>query len=409
MHDIHTLELHETITDELRNYILAVRDGFLENPLTDEGLTWWLSNINGDATRLRAIYDPERPFGLADQPVATFSSWDATINTGRGLAPANLITDVTVQSSHRRRGLMKQLMLTDLHEARERGSVFAALTATDAVLYGRFGFGVSATARRLEIETGPRFQLHAEASGTCVFADLGRADEVRREIFAQFHTQQFFSVERPAFYFRSGFDWDKQSPRPERAAIHLDADSTPDGAVIFTVRDDHIEVRDLLGLNQTAELELLRMVANLEGVNRVIWPRCPNRRFPLTWALSDHRVVGTVSEYDTVWIRIMDVEQALTMRQFDNDGVATVAVRDPLGEVDGTYRVEVTDGVASVERTRAEPEMTINLASLAAVYSGLAHPMELLPSGTVSGSPEGLTKVGHLFAKDLPGVAAAMF
>lgn len=409
MHEIHTLELNETITPELRNYMAAVRDGFLEHPLSDEGMQWWLELVREDNTRLRAVYDPDRPYGLKDQPVATFSSWDATINTGRGLAPSNLITDVTVQATHRRRGLMKDLMLTDLDEARERGAVFSALTASDARLYARFGFGVSATALKLEIETGPRFRLHADTRGTSVFATIEDADQVRREIFEKFHANQFWSVERPSFYYRSGFDWYTQAKRPDRAAIHHDDNGVPDGAVTFNIKDDHIEICDLLGLTLSAELELLRLLANLEGHNKTIWPRCHNRRHPLTWALSDHRVVKTLAEYDTVWVRIMDVERALMLRSFDADGEVSLRVQDPMGEVTATYRIEVVDGAASVERTETAADASIELASLAAVYSGLAHPLELAASGTVSGSEEGLRKVGRLFAKDLPGVAAAIF
>lgn len=409
MHEITSLPVGETITPELHHYIRSVRDGFLEHPLTDEGLQWWLRNVREDGTRLRAVYDGNRPFGLAEHPVATFASWDGSLNTGRGLAPANLLTDVTVQASHRRRGLMKDLMLTDLAEARERGAVFSALTATDALLYARFGFGVSATARSLQIETGPRFQLHADPAGSCVFAEPGHADEVRRELFGAFHTQQFWSVQRPAFYFHSGFDWRAQTSQPVRAAIHLDAAGQPDGAVTFLIRDDHILIQDLLGLDQTAELELLRLLAGLEGVNQVRWPHCFNRRFPLTWALSDHRVVRTASEFDTVWVRIMDIERALQLRQFDADGVASLHIVDPLDEITGTYTVEVSDGEAAVTRSAREADLTINLASFAGVYSGLAHPFELAASGTVSGSAEGIARVGRLFAKDLPGVAAAIF
>lgn len=67
------------------------------------------------------------------------------------------------------------------------------------------------------------------------------------------------------------------------------------------------------------------------------------------------------------------------------------------------------DGVAAVERTDAEPDVTMQLATLAALYSGLAHPLELAAAGTIDGSHEGLMRVGTLFVKDLPGIAAAIF
>lgn len=409
VHKVETLELTDSISREMRDYVAAMRDGFFEPPVTDDGLEVWHHLVLADRTRLRAIYDETRPFGLRGHPVATFASWDSTINTGRELAPSNMITDVTVQASHRRRGLMNALMTTDLDEARERGAVFSALTATDARIYSRFGFGVSATARSIELDTGPRFQMVTEPTGRVVFADPAEIISERRAIFDTFHRQQFWSVERANHYWVAGFDWKTQTTEHQRAAIHLDADGNPDGFVVFVVRDDHLLIRDLLGLGIAAELELLRILAHTEGHEKVLWPRCYNRRHPLTWALTDHRVAKTVSEYDTVWVRIMDVERALAMRSFDNDGHATIAVDDPMGQVSGNYAVEVQGGMAVVERSTAEPDVTLQLATLPALYSGLAHPVELAAAGTIEGSREGLMRVGNLFVKDLPGISAAIF
>ncbi len=409
VHKVETLELTDSITPALRNYVAAMREGFFENPVADDGMELWHSLVLSDRTRLRAIYDVDRPFGMQQQPVATFASWDATINTGRELAPCNMITDVTVQATHRRQGLMNALVTTDLDEARERGAVFSALTATDARIYSRFGFGVSATARSIELNTGPRFQMVTKPSGQVVFADPGAIADERRAVFDQFHRQQFWSVERANHYWVTGFDWKTQSKEDQRAAVHLDESGKPDGFAVFVVRDDHLLIRDLLGLNIAAELELLRILAHTEGHEKVLWPRCYNRRHPLTWALSDHRVAKTVSEYDTVWVRIMDVERALAMRAFDNDGHATIAVDDPMGQVSGTYALEVRGGVAAVERTDAAPDVSLQLATLSALYSGLAHPMELAATGTIEGSREGLMRVGALFVKELPGIAAAIF
>lgn len=409
MHEITTLPLSDELTPELKNYIIAVRDGFFEAPITPEGFEYWFHLITEDQPRLRAVYDASRPYGLQDLPVATFASWNGTINTGTQLAPTNLLTDVTVQPTHRRRGLMSAMMKHDLAQAYERGDVFAALTATDARLYARFGFGVSATARKLEFNTGPGFELATKSAGSVVFAEPEQATQLRRTIFNEFHRQQFFSIERPATYWRQGFDWSEMRPKPERAAVHLDDTGRADAVVQFRVEDDHIWVRDLLGLNINAELELLRLLGLIEGINKLVWPRCHNARHPLTWALADHRVVKTVAEYDTVWVRILDVVRALEARHFDNDGTTSFTVQDPLGEVSGTYHLEVSDGVAHVERGTGPAPITIPLSALAAIYSDLAHPFELQAAGAIEGDQEQLATLGHLFKKDLPGIAAAIF
>ena len=89
--------------------------------------------------------------------MATYASFPGTLNIGGGnLMPVHQITSVTVSPTHRRRGLLRRMITEDLALAREAGMVFAALTASEATIYGRFGFGRATAA-------GP---LHAQDPAT---------------------------------------------------------------------------------------------------------------------------------------------------------------------------------------------------------------------------------------------------
>ncbi len=409
MHRVETIHVAETLTPELRSYAAAMRDGFFETPMTEEGLERWHSHLLADKTRLRVVRDSERPFGMSHEPVATFASWDGDINAGNGLAATNFITDVTVQVSHRRRGLMKALMTTDLAEARERGDVFAVLTATDARLYGRFGFGVTASARRLEIESGPKFQLRTQPVGQSVFADPANITDLRRQIFQEFHNQQFWSVGRANHYWTSGFDWTRQRSVPQRGAVHLDEHGEPDATVIFTVEEDRLQIVDLVGTSTAAEIELLRLLAHGEAHEKIVWPRCHDPRHPLPWALEDPRVVATTKEFDTVWVRVLDVERALGLRRFDSDGALTLQIHDKQDFTNGTYRIRVEGGRATVEKTTDTADVSIQVAAFSTLLSGLQGATELSVAGVASGSREGLERTSRLFAKDNPPVAASIF
>lgn len=409
MHRVETIHLADTLTPDLRSYAAAMRDGFFEAPMSEQGLRTWHQHLLADKTRLRMVRDPGRPFGKADEPVATFASWDGTINPGRGMAPTNFITDVTVQASHRRRGLMNALMTTDLDEARERGDVFAVLTATDARLYGRFGFGVTATARSLEIESGPKFQIMTEPVGHSVFADPSAIADLRRSLFERFHADQFWSVGRAEHYWTSGFDWTRQQPVPRRAAVHFDADGEPDGTVVFSVEDEQLRIIDLLGLNAGAEIELLRLLGHGEVHEKISWPRCHDARHPLPWALADPRVVRTVKEFDTVWVRVLDVERALALRSFDHDGSVTLRIQDPQGHCDGTWQIVVEDGHATATATTNDADVDIKVSAFSTLLSGLGSAVELAVAGLASGSPEVLTSTSRLFSTVHPPVAASIF
>ena len=409
MQRVETLQVTDSLTPELRSYAAAMRDGFFEPPMTEEGLRRWHDNLLTDGTRLRVVHDTDRPFGMAAEPVATFASWDGTINPGHGLAATNFITDVTVQASHRRRGLMNALMTTDLAEARARGDVFAVLTATDARLYGRYGFGVTASARRLEIESGPKFQLRTQPVGHSVFADPGNISTLRAQIFETFHAEQFWSVSRANHYWMAGFDWNEQRPVARRGAVHFDEKGEPDATIVFTVAKDSLQIDDLVGTSTAAEIELLRLLAHGEGHERIIWPSCHDPRHPLPWALEDARVVRTTKEFDTVWVRVLDVERALELRAFDQDGSLTLEIRDRQEFCNGTFRIDVRDGHATVARTEDEAEVVINVDAFSTLLSGLQGAVELGVAGVASGSRESLLRASRLFAKDNPPVAASIF
>ncbi|MGO1385562.1 MAG: GNAT family N-acetyltransferase [Arachnia sp.] len=409
MHRVETIQVADTLNPELRSYAAAMRNGFFETPMTEKGLQTWHSHLLADKTRLRVVRDTQRPFGMAQEPVATFASWDGTMNVGRGLVPTNFITDVTVQASHRRRGLMNALMSTDLAEARERNDVFAVLTATDARLYGRFGFGVTAGARRLEIESGPKFQLRTEPVGHSVFTDPSHIAELRQKIFQTFHTHQFWSVGRANHYWTSGFDWNTQQPIPQRGAVHFDEHGEPDATLVFSVTEDSLKIVDLIGTSTGAEIELLRLLAHGEAHETIIWPRCHDSRHPLPWALEDSRVVRTTKEFDTVWVRVLDVERAVEMRQFDHDGSVTLEIRDKQDFCSGTYEISVEGGQATAVRTTGAADVAMDVAAFSTLLSGLQGAVELGVAGVAFGSRESLHRASRLFAKDNPPVSASIF
>ena len=86
--------------------------------------------------RLSAGYD-------RDRIVATYRSWDVPLSVPGGEVPADAISSVTVVPTHRRRGLLSAMMRADLLDAVERRVPVAILIASEAPIYGRFGFGAT--------------------------------------------------------------------------------------------------------------------------------------------------------------------------------------------------------------------------------------------------------------------------
>jgi predicted acetyltransferase len=112
--------------------------------------------------RVLAAWDGSRPVGVA-------ASWPFELTVPGGSVPAAGVTWVGVLPSHRRRGILRELMLRQLADVHDRGEPLAILWATESAIYGRFGYGVAS----------PETSMDAERSAFALRDDPGPRGSVR--------------------------------------------------------------------------------------------------------------------------------------------------------------------------------------------------------------------------------------
>ncbi len=380
----------------------AVSRGFHDSRPSDSSREVWRETMRADSMRLAGAWLPEGRFGAGPLPVATFSSWDMTLNAGAAMVPVHMISDVTVSPAHRRRGLLRTMMVEDL--ARTAAPV-AALTVSEASIYGRFGFGPASFRRRIEVDTTATFALRA-------FEDPGRVELVEpadlwdtaSDLFARFHATSRGSIERPHFYraWQTG-RYDPATGGTDdklRGAVHLDADERPDGYVLWKHAQGEGDkpatvTAELLTLDTSAHLGLWRFLADIDLSSRVA-VRNSHPDDPLYWALVNSDVVGVRSVYDHLWIRVLDVATALEARPWYADDSIVLAVTDPLGHAEGTWRIEASGGRAKVVPVDDAAEVTISAETLGSLYLGGVRVASLATAGRLSGDPAQLERLGRL-------------
>ena len=79
-------------------------------------------------------------------------SFDMTLPGGT-TAPAAGVTAVAVAPTHTRRGILTGLMDRQLADVADRGEPFAVLNASEAGIYGRFGYGLATSVEATRIAT----------------------------------------------------------------------------------------------------------------------------------------------------------------------------------------------------------------------------------------------------------------
>ncbi|MCS5732750.1 GNAT family N-acetyltransferase [Herbiconiux daphne] len=375
-----------------RAWLQAETQGFHEPRLGDKTVDVSIANMVNDAQQLTGVYAVDRPAESlgADYPVATFASFERTLNVGGPeLLPAHLISAVTVRPTHRRRGILRRMMTDDLERARAAGYAVAILTVSEATIYRRFGFGVATWVHSVSVATDQRFRLLTEPKGRCELVDARDLQTLGPAIFAGFHERQIGSVDRHARYWGriSGVDGEKGEPDATiRGALHYDDDGAIDGYVTYKhsgwdATPHRLEIVDLVAQNHDAYLGLWQLLGAIDLTEIVTYAAAPADD-PLRWAVGDWRLVSTTSVDDWLWLRVLDVVAAFEARGYVNDGQIVFSVDDALGHAEGTFRLTVSGGRASVERDPdAAADVRLDASVLGSLYLGGADPVVLAAAG----------------------------
>ncbi|MDQ0094556.1 GNAT family N-acetyltransferase [Paeniglutamicibacter psychrophenolicus] len=401
-------------------WVKAVWEGFYHyKPATAEQLEQMLQSHQVDERVLTAVWDDSRPRDLVDPlvPVATYGTFAKTLNLGAAVVPAHLVTAVTVRPTHRRRGILRELMSADLARAKDAGYPVAALTASEATIYGRFGFGRATEAQTLHLDVRGDVRFHAPATGSMVQLAPEKLAPIAPAVFERFHAARRGSVGRQEAYLRHATGaWGEEGPEPEpklRAAVYLDGSGDIQGYVTYVFggwdpKPITLKVRDLVAATEVARREIFRFLAGFDLIESVSCPFAAAND-PLPWALEDPARVRFSEREHGLWVRVLDVPAAFEAREYRGTGSFTLAVTDPQGLAAGRYGFDIREGRASVS-TLAEgspADATCGVVALAPLLLGSVGTAELVAAGLLEpASPARADELAALL--DIPGVPHAI-
>lgn len=391
------------------SWLRGVGVGFYDERHKDEFVDKVMATYRVDNREMTGVYQTGAVAAhslSADIPVATFGTLRKDLNVGYGRQlEAQLITAVTVRGTHRRQGLLRRMMTEDLAASKADGLAIAALTASEASIYGRFGFGVATFERSIKVDTGPRFRLRHNPTGTVEIADRKVLLELAPGVFDRVHRVTPGSIVRQdAYRQRSSGTLGRDGAEDEsiRCALHYDADGVVDGYVAYKfsgwdTKPHTMDVIDLVAATESGYLELWQFLGSLDLVQRVTWAEAPVDD-PLTWALEDPRCIESSENGDMLWLRILDTVKALAARRYAADGSLVLRVTDTLGFAAGTFTLGVSAGEARVAAAPegAEPDLTLDVAELGSIYLGAVCPVTLTAAGRIAEHTPGAARTARL-------------
>jgi predicted acetyltransferase len=361
-------------------------------------------------------YEPSRTFGafVDGKLVGTTLSFASSLALpGGATAPLAAVTGVGVRADHTRRGLLTELMRTQLRAVAEAGEVFAGLHASEAGIYGRFGYGIGTTTRTITVDAKrAQFRPEVPRGGDVRLLDADEAMDRLPGIYDRLLGDRPGMMGRPAGWWSASYERRMRSEEQFLVAVHTGPDGA-DGFVGYFPQKDNpnsmagevtIRAYDLQG-TPAALNDLWRYLLSVDLVSKVsAWARPLDE--PLEAMLVNQHAASSELD-DDLWVRIIDVPTALAARTYQDADPIVVEVRDRLLP-NNSDRYRITP--QGTERTKTAAVLAMDADALAMLYLGTTRASALASVGRIEVyDPAALPRADRLFATDVNSWCGTMF
>jgi predicted acetyltransferase len=318
--------------------------------------------------------------------------FDLTV-PGGGQVPSAGVMAVGVNPTHRRRGILTQLMRAQLDAVHERGEPLALLYASEGAIYRRFGYGVSSIAGDIAL-TRAHARLY-DAGDPVGRARLVTEDEAK-DLFPQIYDR--VQAETPGMFTRTPEWWDVRrffTPpwmRGEQMRVVVEIGGEPAAYAMYRheFEAEHmiskavLNVVEAIGATPAGTREIWRYLIGVDWIETIkaIWLP-PDH--PLFLLLAEPRRMRFTAG-EGLWARLVDVGAALSARGYADGGRVVLDVRDsfcPWNE--GHWAVKG----GSAEKTGDEADLRLGVDALGSAYLGGFTFAELAWAGRVEELREG--------------------
>ncbi|MDI9894404.1 GNAT family N-acetyltransferase [Rhodococcus sp. IEGM 1381] len=373
--------------------------------------------------RISEVVEPGRVLGASidERLVGTVSSASSSLNLpGGGVVPHAAVTGVGVLPTHTRRGIASALIRHQLDDVRSRGEIVATLRASEATIYERFGYGVASMSMSGEIDTRrARLRRSVPAGDQVRLAQQAESWEILRRIASDHRSDRPGTIDRPSGWWAELDMHVAARSDPAYVAVHGPVGSES-GFVRYRPIDTGgwfgssartVVVDDFFAATPAAQAGLIRFLLSLDLVDRIVMSTLPmDSSLPLMF--EDQRAFRVVGAADETWLRLVDVQAALSARTFDDEGTVVIGVDDAvLPHNTGCYRISShVSGAHRIEKTDVAAELRVDVATLASVFLGGYSWRRLTEAGSVIvDDPDAVTMADRLFRTDRAPYAGISF
>ena len=339
--------------------------------------------------------DWARTFGACvqgdDELAGVYTSFDMTLSIPGpldALAPVPMagLSWVSVHPDQRRRGVLREMISHHFAQLHEQGGALSGLLAAEVAIYGRFGYAISSvetelTLQRATVFTAPSLDDRAAAVTTrFVAADSDDAARVVHDLHLRCAADTLGAVSRPEKMARPllvDLPLTRQGREPWQVLLAL-VEGQPAGYAVFSREGKWenwrakgtVTVREMAAADPAVLLALARRLVDFDLTSSI---RISGRASddPLVWWAGGPRAMD-VTTVDSLWLRLVDVDTALTARGYSGTCDVVLDVLDPHCPWNQrAWRLTAdSQGVATCLPTSDDADLRLPVQSLAAAYLG---------------------------------------
>ena len=372
------------VTDEELAAFRAVDEHAFHSGPPNEGRMSLLRRLF-ETDRSLAAFDPALPGDAG--PVGVAGAYTFRMSVPGGQVPTAGVTFVAVLPTYRRRGILRSLMHRQLADIAAAGQEpIAALWASEAPLYWRYGYGQATTTTTFRFRRGEGAMAPFAPADPALRVRLAEPAAARAELAKVYDTvldgQPGFFTRNDAWWDRVLYDpeEDRGGASPQRCVI-ADDNSGPRGYALYRPRDRWDEDRFL----PDGLLSVNELVAADPAAAAALWSDLLSRDLlteitarlrpaddPVLHQLLDPRRART-QQHDGVWVRVIDLPAALSRRRYSCPVDAVLEVTDELlPDNAGRWRLRSggPDSAVACERTTEPADVALDIRELGAAYLG---------------------------------------
>ncbi|MGH3071009.1 MAG: GNAT family N-acetyltransferase [Gaiellaceae bacterium] len=399
------VEIRPPAEDELRAAMTAAEVAFGTGFVEDED--WEREHKALPASRALAAFDGGKPVALAGA-----YAFDLTIPGGA--LPCAGVTWVGVMPTHRRQGILRDLMRRQLEDVHAWQEPIAALWASESAIYGRFGYGQAASAAEARSDRA-RFALREQPRGSVRMVDADEALALFPPVYERVRSGRAGMLSRDERWWKEHKladleRWRHGASRKFYAVVEIDG--TVEGYAYYRVKDDwedgfakgEVRVIEAFATSVDAEKALWSFLHGIDLVARVRIYHF-DLGSPLPFLVRDPRALNR-RVGDGLWLRLVDLDAALRARSYKHGESVVLEVTDELCPWNaGRYRVGDDAG-----RTEDTADLALDVADLASAYLGGNDFHVLARAGVADERVDGAAEAATiLFRTDLPPFCPEVF